>query len=159
MTGDLEAVQARLEQALRQLEQQRTWRLEAERELAAAKRELEELRGQLFAARDKIASLERAREWASGEIGRRASEPVDIRVRVEPTEARRSLGAINGVDLAGLGWLVLACDGVHVLEVRMLPDEWAKDAANRFDGAASTTAHAMLLEEVSGLAPASEASR
>jgi hypothetical protein len=43
----------------------------------------------------------------------------------------------------------------------MLPDEWAKDAARRFDGAASTTAHAMLLEEISGLAPAnsSEASR
>jgi chromosome segregation ATPase len=73
MTGELEAVQARLEQALRQLEQQRTWRLEAERELAAAKRELEDLRGQLFAARGKIAGLERAREWASGEIGSEAS--------------------------------------------------------------------------------------
>jgi len=73
MTGELEAVQARLEQALRQLEQQRTWRLEAERELALAQRELAELRGQLFAARDKIAGLERAREWASGEIGSEAS--------------------------------------------------------------------------------------
>ena len=73
MTGELEAVQARLDQALRQLEQQRAWRLEAERELAAAKRELEDLRGQLFAARDKIAGLERAREWASGEIGSEAS--------------------------------------------------------------------------------------
>ena len=70
MTGELEAVQARLEQALRQLEQQRAWRLEAERELAAAKRELEDLRGQLFAARDKLAGLERARAWARGEASR-----------------------------------------------------------------------------------------
>jgi hypothetical protein len=65
---ELEAVKARLVQTLRQLEQQRTWKFEIERELAAAKREIEDLRGQLFAARDKIAGLERAREWASGEI-------------------------------------------------------------------------------------------
>ena len=73
MTDDLEAIKARLEQALRQLEQQRVWRRDTERELAAAKRELEDLRGQLFAARGKIAGLERAREWASGEIGSEAS--------------------------------------------------------------------------------------
>jgi len=70
MTGEIEVVQARLEQALRLLEQQRAWRLEAERELAAAKRELEDLRGQLFAARDKLAGLERARAWARGEASR-----------------------------------------------------------------------------------------
>lgn len=67
MIGDLEG---RLRQALRQLEQQRAWRLEAERELAAAKRQIEELQGQLFAARDKIAGLEHAREWACGEASR-----------------------------------------------------------------------------------------
>jgi chromosome segregation ATPase len=66
------SLEARLEQALRQLEQQRTWRLEAERELGAAKRKLEDISGQLFAARDKIAGLERARAWASGKIGSEA---------------------------------------------------------------------------------------
>lgn len=67
MNEELETVKARLMQTQRQLEQQRAWKFEIERDLAAAKREIEDLRGQLFAARDKIAGLERAREWASGE--------------------------------------------------------------------------------------------
>lgn len=67
-THELAAVQAKLDKVQRELDQQRAWRHDLERELAAVKRDNEELRGQLFAAKAKVAQLERSREWATGQV-------------------------------------------------------------------------------------------
>ena len=66
--AELAAVQAKLDKTQRDLDQQRAWRHDLERELAELRRERDELRAELFAARDKVARYERLREWANGEI-------------------------------------------------------------------------------------------
>lgn len=57
---------------------------------------------------------------------------VDLRVRAEPLVTRRFTSTINFDDDAVDGWLVLASDGDHVLEMRMLPGEYAFETEQRF---------------------------
>jgi len=60
----------------------------------------------------------------------------DLRVRTEQDANRRLIGAINECIGDGpIGWLVLACEGQDVLEMRMLPGEIARETAGRFDAA------------------------
>jgi hypothetical protein len=60
---------------------------------------------------------------------------VDVRLRREPNPKRRMGGLINDLDADGAGWLVLASSGETLLELKMLPDESAREAADRFAAA------------------------
>jgi len=65
---------------------------------------------------------------------------VDIRVRTEINERSRALGSINDLEQSAdgdAGWLVLACENQSVLEVHMLPGEYAFEAEQRFRAASA----------------------
>lgn len=89
---------------------------------------------------DSVMDAEGVREFVASEVRPElGAEPkVDVRVRDEPRPSHRVLGCIN-VD-AHCGprwWLVLAADRSRVVEVLMLDGETAREAADRFERAAT----------------------
>jgi hypothetical protein len=63
----------------------------------------------------------------------------DLRVRAEPRADRCRVGLIEGMTATEQGWLSLAAKNGHVLEIKILDDEWTSDTAKRFTRACTTS--------------------
>ena len=77
----------------------------------------------------------------------------DLRVRREPRSKRCKAGLIEGMTMSEKGWLSLAAANGHVLEIKMLENEWPNETAARFARACSATPAEYLVQALAASPP------
>lgn len=76
---------------------------------------------------------------AEGIVKRLVPPACDLRVRPEPRADHCKVGLIEGMTMTDNGWLSLAAKNGHVLEIKIMEDEYSAEAAERFARACTTS--------------------